>query len=270
MNLFPKSKVPYLIVSPSYTYKSSGVRTLHLLCHALNELGEKAYIIQDRDGGYALDPSLNTPLLSPQHYEHLKETQKFIAVYPDIMRGNPLNAEHVVHYLLAPVGKFGGDSEFPAEHQVWGALPALAEKVLRIPVSDTNIFYDLITERSGSCFYSHKYEMHGNQLLDITKDSIRLEGSLEYLADILRRSEVCYLYELSSVITESALCGCPVVLVKTPYFDTIDSTCMMGDVTWSDGQIVKSCQDYSQEYNNILHYFEGNLKQFIQETQELL
>lgn len=268
MSLFPRVKTPYYIYTPSYTHKSSGVRTLHLLCHALNEIGEKAYLYPDDGNKWAAHPHLNTPTVydMPQYQNFYRDN--FIAVYPDIVRGNPLNAKRVVRYLLAPRGAYGGDIEFPETDLIWGALPSIADKVLRIPVSDTSIFYNDEQDRSGSCFYSHKYEMHGNQLLDITKDSTRLEGSLEQLADTLRKSTVCYLYELSSVITEAALCGCPVELVRTPYFNKIDLGCMMGDVKWSDGEIVKECSDYLPEYEEIVCRFWGNLQLFIKETQE--
>lgn len=273
MNLFPRQITPYYVYAPSYTHTSSGVRTLHLLVHALNQSGQKAYLIPSDPNGYATNPELNTPLLLPQHQNYYGDN--FIAVYPDIVRGNPFNAERVVRYLLAPAGAYGGDATFAEGDQIWGALPSLAENILRIPVSDPEIFYpsEVLTNgtiRVGSCFYSHKYEMHGNQPLDITKNSVRLEGSLKNLADTMRQSTVCYLYELTSVITEAALCGCPVVLVRTPYFNTIDPACMMGDVSWSDGEIVKECNDYREEYYKICDNLMPNLIDFVQKTKKLL
>lgn len=267
MTLFPRIKTPYYIWTPSYTHKSSGVRTLHLLCHALNEIGEKAYLVPMVGAGeFAMHPHLNTPALNHPYESFYGDN--FIGVYPDIVRGNPMNAKRVVRYLLAPRGAYGGDAEFPATDNIWGALPSIADKVLRIPVSDTSIFYNDGQERSGSCFYSHKYEMHGNQLLDITKDSTRLEGSLENLADILRKSTVCYIYEVSSILTEAALCGCPVVLVRSRYFNKIDPECMMGNVKWSDGEIVKECDNYLPEYHHSMLSFWGNLQLFIKDTQD--
>lgn len=279
INLFPKSQVPFLVWSPPWTHTSSGVRTLHLLVHALNESDQKAYIIPSSYTGFVLNPALNTPLLSIQHQNFYE--QNFIAVYSDVVRGNPFNAKHVVRYLLAPRGAYGGDAVFPDSDQIWGALPSLAENVLRLPVSDTGIFYppsalgkydgvDIHQDRVGTCFYSHKYEMHGNQpLLDITGSSTRLTGSLEKLADILRKSERCYLYELTSAITEAALCGCPVTLIRTPYFNTIDPACMMGDVQWSDGEVVKQCDNYFPEYQKFIDDFPAQLENFIEKTQEL-
>lgn len=267
--LFPKNKVPYLIWSPPWTHTSSGVRHLHLMCHALNEMGEKAYIIPSSYTGFVLNPALNTPLLSIQHQNFYGDN--FIAVYSDVVRGNPFNAKYVVRMLLAPCGAYGGDTTFPDTDMVWGALPSLADNVLRLPVSDTIVFYNAEQYRQGTCFYSHKYEMHGKQkLLDITASSTRLTGSLEQLADILRKSERCYLYELTSVITEAALCGCPVTLIRTPYFNTIDKDCMMGAVRWDDGEVVKECNDYLPEYQAIVDDVPMQIENFISKTQEMI
>lgn len=285
MNLFPKIKTPYFIYSPSYTHTSSGVMTLHLLCHALNESGQKAYLYPDQKI-YAVNPHLNTPTVHdfPQFqnfYQHSNINP--IVVYPDIVRGNPLNAKHVVRYLLAPRGDHGGDCDFPDTDQVWGALPSIADNVLRLPVCDTDIFYPLIKKnsdweiiskdevilpkRSGSCFYSHKYEIFGNTLLEMPVDCESVSGTPQQVADILRRKEICYLYEVSSIITEAALCGCPVELMRTPYFNKIDPQCMMGNVKWSDGEIVKLCDDFLPEYKMIVDDFPSQLQNFINKTQ---
>jgi len=272
INLFPRVKTPYLIYTPSYTTKSSGVATLHLLCHALNEEGEKAFLFPDCIDGFATNPHLNTPFLTTQERNfYITEGIEPIVVYPDIVRGNPLDAKKVVRYLLAPAGAYGGDKTFEDTDQIWGALPSIAENVLRLPVCDTSIFYRNASSRSGSCYYAHKYEMHGNKLLDITKDSVKLQGTQQEIANILRTNTVCYLYEVSSIITEAALCGCHVILVRTPYFNTIDSDCMMENVSWSDGELAKSASPYGyqEEYNRIVKSFSGNLHKFIEKTQSM-
>ena len=274
MNLFPKERRPYYIYTPSYTHISSGVRTLHLLTHALNEAGEKAYLLPDYGANFAANPHLNTPIIW-----QYPESRNFYAntgvdptvVYPDIVRGNPVGAKHVVRYLLAPAGAYGGDSTFPETDNIWGVLPSIASKVLTLPVSDPVIFHPNSShERKGSCFYAHKYnKIHGNPLLSISNNSTPLEGTLGQVADILRRSEVCYMYEVGSILTEAALCGCSVVLVRTDYFNTIDKDCLMGTVSWSDGEIVKVDPDYWLNYQAVIERFPHNLQLFIKDTQEM-
>ena len=44
--LFESPGAPYFIVSPPYTEKSAGVKVLHMLCHALNVSGRRAYMVR--------------------------------------------------------------------------------------------------------------------------------------------------------------------------------------------------------------------------------
>ena len=37
---------PYYIVAPGWTRTSAGIRVLHRLCHALNEAGERAFVLR--------------------------------------------------------------------------------------------------------------------------------------------------------------------------------------------------------------------------------
>ena len=50
---------PYYIVAPDYTRTSSGIKVLHILCHALNERGYEAYVTAN-----VRHPPLRTPPLT--------------------------------------------------------------------------------------------------------------------------------------------------------------------------------------------------------------
>lgn len=218
--------IPYLIFAPSYTYKSSGVKALHFLCHRLNKLGHRAYIWPQDPQGFGCHPDLDTPILPPQtHNYFLGNDIDPIIVYPDTTQGNPLNAKRVVRYLLAPAGKYGGSATFPATDKVWCYRSEIAgeqntDKILTIPVWDESIFYPPPKEsmRRGICYYSHKYDrIHGNKLPDMGL-ATRLEGTPERLAQILRASEKCLVFEPTEVHILASLCGCPAKEVITPYF----------------------------------------------------
>lgn len=280
MNLFPKVRTPYYICAPSYTHTSSGVRALHLLCHALNESGQKAYLFPLYEGILAVNPELNTPIVTQDQVQFYKETLDPIVIYSDVMKGNPLDSNKVVRYLLASAGKYGGDATFPESDQVWSYTHSIAreqnsDRVLCIPTFDQNIFYSsLEVEREGSCFYAHKYDkIHGNELLDITKDSIRLEGKPEEIAAILGRSKVCYVYEMSEIIVNAELCGCPVVLIRTPYFNElpIDLDFTYFSARWSDQPEDKPVEflanKQSHKIQDLTWEFNCQLERFIKETQ---
>lgn len=254
-----RMKKAYIILAPSWTEISSGPRALHLLAHELNNTGQDAYIFPENSQGFALNPNLNTKLLKPEYANYYREN--IIAVYPDVTRGNPLNSRHVVRWLLAPAGQYGGDKEFLESDHIWCFRQDIAEqqktdKILCLPTFKPHIFFDNNSPRSGTCFYAHKYDrIHGNSLLPITENSLRLEGTPEYIASILQRSEKCYLYEPSEIKVHSAMAGCPVEEVITPYFQG------MGEQPdfFLYGKVRTPEDMYSR--------FKGQLNRFIEQTQ---
>jgi O-antigen biosynthesis protein len=211
---------PYLIWAPAWTPRSSGTRVLHLLTHRLNEAGEKAYLVCASPGEYVSNPLLNTPMATEMLLRfYAGEQIDPVVVYPDIVQGNPCKARHVVRYLLAPAGLYGGDSweKFGKKDLVFTYRTDIDEDkkrngVLTLPTFDPKIWYPPpVAARSGACYYAHKYDkIHGNKLLEESAGAVRLEGSWKEIAAVLRKSEVCYLYEMSEVAVTAAMCGCPV------------------------------------------------------------
>lgn len=258
INLFPELKTPYFIYAPPWAHESSGIRALHLLCHALNNSGQRAYLVPVNTWFY-VNPALDTPILSDDHLAayDLKGI-KPIAVYPEIVQGNPFKLDKVVRWVLAPVGAYGGDKTFPETDKVFGYTKDLAEPVLCLPTFDTTVFYPppAGSERKGACYYAHKYDkIHGNPLLTELKDATRCVGTPEEVAAILRCSEVCFLYERSEIMVNAELCGCPVLPLVTDYWN--------GDrpkeFFKEDGTLVPQ-----QELHDT---FEWQLRQFVEETQ---
>lgn len=224
MRLHYPPRYTYFIWTPSWTHKSSGVRALHLLCHALNESGEKAYLFPS-EPKFCCNPALNTPIGTNvvNDWEAFQNAGlDYVVIYPDIVRGNPLGAEHVVRYLLAPAGKYGGDSEFPKTDKVYGYAKDIAEKVLCLPPFDPHIFYPPPegSARAGSVYYAHKYhELHGNPLFSMFDDTRKLEGSPRQVAEMLRTARCCFVYERTEATVLAQMCGCEVVPVVTNYWD---------------------------------------------------
>ena len=256
LNLFPRKTKPYFIFTPSYTHVSSGVRALHLLCHALNEVGQKAYVFPS-DILFARNPFLNTPLV----YDVFNDWERFqesgldaVVVYPDIVRGNPLRAKHVVRWLLAPAGAYGGDKSFSADEKVYGYTQDIAEPTLCLPTFDTEIFYPPAagTLRKGAVFYAHKYDkIHGNKLLPLTTGATRLEGSQQEIAEGLRQASICYVYERTEVSVLARLCGCDVFPIVTHYWD---------------GKTPKEFEDPNPAA--LFSQFDAQLRAFVKDTQE--
>ncbi|WP_343583246.1 glycosyltransferase [Herbaspirillum sp.] len=105
-DLFARLNFPYYIHGPAYAENTDEARVLHHLCHALNLAGEEAYVTEEGDG------ALHTPRLTQGRIEaHLRAGRRPIVVYPGGITDNPLGADHIVRYLLAP----GGMCNAPAE-----------------------------------------------------------------------------------------------------------------------------------------------------------
>lgn len=233
MQIFPEVRRPYFIGAPAWTFKSSGVRSLHLLCDALNNAGEKAWLLPQAVQGWCTHPMLETPVATQELLNFYKGADiEPVVVWPDVTLGNPLGYGKVVRWLLAPAGAYGGSSM--EEFREWGDKVYSyrtdienIDGVLCLPTFDPSVFHPPVPgeKRYGSCFYANKYDrIHGQKLLPVTEKSIRLQGSWKVIAEVLRSSEVCYVYEMTEIIVLAQMCGCKVSFVKTPYFAGVDLT----------------------------------------------
>ncbi len=199
---------------------------LHTLCHMLNELGYEAYITSE-----ITSPWLRTPRLTPDIVQKHKATGRVpIAVYPEVVKGNPFQVTVVARWILNQAGHLGGDNTF-ADSEIlfyWDDWvlkgQAIADR-LYFPSVDTRLFNAYGTtrqQRTGYCFYAHKYLAFGGIISErLANNGINLCQSIprstDEIVQIFRQSKVLYCYEPSNIITEAYACGCPTVLIDTPY-----------------------------------------------------
>ncbi|MDA8127761.1 MAG: hypothetical protein M0Z73_03535 [Betaproteobacteria bacterium] len=289
--LLPQRRHPYYIVTPRYVRTSAGIKVLHLLCHALNRAGERAYLITHPYclPQYATHPELITPLLTKATVEHDFATGLApIVVYPEIVRGNPFKAPFVVRYVLNFPGLLGGDSQYGTDEFCIAYSENLARSIpssrltLFVPASDPRTFSPVPEqERRGTCFYAGKYKYHhGGELFDITRDSTEITRDFPdsptqpQIADLFRRSELFYCYENSALAIEALLCGCPVVFLPNPYFDRVIAAEEHGwdGIAWGTDpdEIARAKRTVHLARDNFLHYFDAfheALGEFITRTQ---
>ncbi|WP_175923745.1 glycosyltransferase family protein [Burkholderia latens] len=214
---------PYYVSAPPYLQTSGGVRAMHYLCHALNLLGCEAYI-----NTADVHPQLRTPLLTQQiAHAHAAAGRRPIAVYPEIVEGNPFNARCVARYLLAEPGRINGKPiELAPTDLVFTFGPSIVPDgwhadLLRIPLVDTRIFHcDGVDDatRRGTAVFLNRHLRRGGSLHPATADSVEISGrvaprSAHELAELFRRVECLYLYEWSTAVFEALMCGCPVVCI---------------------------------------------------------
>ncbi len=217
--LHAKPRHPYYICAPDYRETSSGVCVLHYLCHALNLAGHEAYLAQ-----CVTHPALRTPILTDElRRRHIASGQVPIAVYPEVMQGNPIGAPIVVRYILNREGFLTGraidasDTDLLFYYTQDFAGDANSHNLLLLPIIDSHLFSppQFPTLRSGSYLYLHRIDRslvdYSLMPEDVQILSLDQPKTLQQLADIFRSASVLYSYEVSATCTSAMLCGCPVI-----------------------------------------------------------
>lgn len=219
---------PYYIVAPDYTRTSSGIKVLHILCHALNERGYEAYVTAN-----VRHPHLRTPPLTRDIIlRHYATGRQPIAVYPETQDGNPLSLPVVARWLLNQPGNLSKATDIAPEDLLFAyakwVLPEGTEaEELCISPLDDRIFHNRDNphdqKRQGFCYYANKFLSLGHSISpEIEEKGTRLCQDVtltqEELAGILRRSALIYCYEHTALVGEAVACGCPVVLLSSDYW----------------------------------------------------
>jgi GT2 family glycosyltransferase len=228
-HIYAPPRRPYYIDAPAYRRTSAGIRVMHLLCHALNSIGEEAYIYNT-----TTSPDLNTPIVTAEIAErHKKAKREPIVVYPEVVPGNPRRAGSVVRYVLNKAGLLGGDKAYAETELVFGygrnALPddADPQNILFLPPIDTQIFNNLDNpldgQRNGILLYPGRHQSALSRYPQLAAEATLITynwpESHEALAELFRRSEAVYCFESTSIGAEASLCGCPAIILPSPFFD---------------------------------------------------
>ncbi|WCE93917.1 hypothetical protein [Acidithiobacillus ferriphilus] len=298
-NIIPAESNPFYIVTPAYTRISAGIKILHALCHYINMIGERAFIVphplvlkSDRHWPYfarfseneILNHTLNTPLLTRDIAEHhYKNELTPICIYPEVF-DDPIEAPFIVRYILNYPGLLAPKYHVPHDHMV-AYSHRLAQhvntpEVLHLPAVDMNFFYNKPSARSGTCFYAGKYkEIHGGDLTILPQNSIEIlrsdKMSKEEVRDIFWQSKLLYCYEDTALAIEACLCGCAVVFVPNAHLKQgAISSFEVGDdgMAWGTSQreiqraltTVHKVEDRIYElYKNI----PNNISEFVRQTK---
>lgn len=222
--MYAKPEHPYYFLAPPYRETSSGIVSLHYLCHMLNLNGREAYIC----GTDGVNPELKTPLLdSATAQRHVAAGKVPIAVYPEVVTGNPLKRAVVVRFLLNFEGFLSGTSMDAAATDLFFYYAArLAEHrgvpegdLLCLPTIDVGLFSPgaAAAERDGCYLYQNRHPLAQIDYAQLPA-GIRLLSmanalTLPELAGLLRNAEVMYTYEWSMTCVIAVLCGCPVIFI---------------------------------------------------------
>lgn len=198
--------LPYVVHTYPYRNNSAGLRCCHRLVHLLNEQGFLAYSSQ---------PKVNLTWNEPVVPDGLKD---FVAIYPEVVHGNPFNAPHVVRWLLNFQGRLGGPKVYPSSDKIFAynqdislAAPHV-DGLLFVSVIERNLFKpDINATHVGYCYWV------GKGKITVPVRGVEITGdwpaTREGVASLLKMSAALITYDgFTVLINEALLCGCPVVI----------------------------------------------------------
>lgn len=278
-DLFAPPHQPYYIHSPHYHHTSGGARALHYLCHALNLIGEEAYVLNPN-----VNPALRTPVLTTDIIQrHQAAGRSPIAMYPEVISDNPFNAKNVVRLLLAQPGLYTGiPIDFQPRDLIYTTPGAAPEgwdyDMLRIPIVNISIYHSRgvdDSKRNGSAVFIHRHLDNGGTLLPVTEDAIEIsyrvpQRTQEELADIYRSVKCLYMYELGTPCYEALQCGCPVILILNEQSLKKSVPWIMGGNGISWGLDPQNIEKAFATVKNAIPYYAEEISGFWQDLRALV
>ena len=208
--------INFLIWAPEYSTGSGGIIALHKLADLIAKQGENSFIFSAK----TFEGSSAT-LISDGSQLSGFSLENTMAIYPEIICGNPFNSKFVTRWLLNTPGVIGGDGVYeendlvykwadyylaPDESKVRGELRTFDLKLDK--------FVNRGESRSGECFLVKKGR---HKSLDKHKpDSLNIDPPLddEYLIDVFNKKEYFVSYDsMTFHVQQAALCGCVPIIV---------------------------------------------------------
>jgi hypothetical protein len=262
--------LPIVVWAPDFDENSGGGIVLHTLGYRLQSLGETIYLTKlDRPDR----PPVNTLGLAQRLVAYVKLANNrrlakrhgrtslrnagsvichasmplptkpnlyqtpFIAIYPEIVHGNPLNAPYVIRWLLHRPNFHRADVTFSKNELIFFYQKVFAEDVAG--VSEDNLLQvrwlrdDIYqnhgdTSRNGICRMIRKGQATFVEGIEQADSVPLLDGkSHDEIAEAFNRCEFFYCHDPYTLyLYYAALCGCTPVVVPQPGLDA---------QSWRDG-----------------------------------
>jgi hypothetical protein len=294
--VFGKLTSPYLIWSPRWVESSAGIRAIHLLCHALNTAGFKAYLVffdSPLKSSPSTNPELITPVISREQLADFNNSGvKPIAVYPEDVIGNPLSAPVVIRFLWNYSGALGGPQEFAKSESVWAFSENIAldyesksgvkPKVLFVPPVNPRDYEPCELKKPFQIVYAGKYRSFVGEpfkvgslpTIEIFRSGPKKQNRNE-VKRLLAEANVLFSFENSSIVTEAILSGTPAGFIPNPFLGRIIAEHELG---WAGSFIGDAHEDIEKarstlkagkdSYLKSIEVFSSNLLVFAAESQE--
>jgi hypothetical protein len=237
------NSTPVYVYAPAFVTWSAGIRVLHQLCDQLNRNGIPAWLaLHGPASQNEVSSDLDTPLLNKDVLRsHIKSGFKSIAVYPETISSNPLNAAVTITWMLNFPKLLGGAESFKSDF-VYGFTEALTkeyEKARNLKATGTIFIPPLNVEEVAKVvrnedkidpfklLYCQKFRALGGipdsfegKVIEIERFTSSAPSRVELL-ELIARSEEVIVYENSTFITEAEIIGTPVRCIGNQWFTSL-------------------------------------------------
>ena len=206
---------PYVLFGARYRQSSAGLRACHRLVHELNEHGMRAFSVG------TVNRRWNERRISRTGFRALNHYCDPVAVYPEIVSGNPLHARYVARWALNVPGLLGGDAAYACDELVytWAAEYYDTERVLVVDIVERDLFNDVDSPvKDADVVYLGKATEQIGDVSELIRDKVmitrRWPVTRAELASLLRRTRVLYILDNRTALTwEAILCGSRVIIL---------------------------------------------------------
>lgn len=234
---------PIYIYAPPFVTWSAGIRVLHQLCDQLNKNGVPAWIgLHGPESKLEVSSQLDTPVLTREILQsHTERGLKAVAIYPETILGNPLNASVVITWILNSPKLLGGVKKFKSDF-VYGFTQTLvkeyedkshlkADGSIFLPPLDIEEVAKVVRKEDLNnpfkLLYCQKFRALGGipdsfegKVIEVERFTTDAPSRTELL-DLISRSEEVIVYENSTIVTEAEIIGTPVRCISNEWFNSL-------------------------------------------------
>lgn len=245
-------KTKIIIYTPPFSNKCGGIVVMHYLAHIINNLKDKKVYAK-----LFMHNNLKYNNIFCTDFARIDEiNDSTIVIYPEIVYNNPLNATHVVRWILLELG-----IEMPKNHHInfgkddkiyYWESSRVSRKQLTCPWFNP-IFTNMKKPRTETCYLVKKGRLIHKQIHYMhPSNSISIEDmSHAEISIIFNKCKYFYSYDPNTMyIIFAAVCGC--VPIIHPIDNVTKETYFMSRLFYFNNIIHNKCIVYGNNKKNIV------------------
>lgn len=204
-----------------------------------------------------------------------KWNNEFVAIYPEIVNGNPLEGTKVIRYILQTPGvmaNYGVPGPSTEEikatsddvyvfSRIYDTFGVDDNHILFLPIINLHLFYDQGRKRNKTCYLVGKgvnQNKHPEDSIELTRD---FASDQKALSNLLNECHTFYCYDrLSAMMEVARLCG-----VRVQYYGGMDLSLYEPGTNGIDSDL--DVKKFREHYKGLIKTFEKRLHIFIAATQ---